>query len=122
MLSGGVADNVIAPEATARLMVRLVTPSAETIALLESWVGDRGEFCVETEVQPVLLRSVDGFQTDVVAYATDVPELSNWGTPYLFGPGSIHVAHTDHEFIEIAELRSAVDAYQRLALAALAGV
>jgi acetylornithine deacetylase len=115
MLSGGVADNVIAPEATARLMVRLVSPSAETIALLQSWIGDRAEFRVETEVQPVLLGSVHGFETDVVAYATDVPELSNWGTPYLYGPGSIHVAHTDHEFIEIAELRAAVGEYQRLA-------
>lgn len=119
-LSGGVADNVIAPEATARLMVRLVTPPEETIALLRAWLGDRGELRVETTVQPVLLGSVPGFETDVVAFATDVPELSNWGTPYLFGPGSIHVAHTDHEFIEIAELRAAVGAYERLATAALA--
>ena len=119
-LSGGVADNVIAPAATARLMVRLVTSSAETIALLTAWLGDRAEFAVETEVQPMLLGSVHGFETDVVAYATDVPELSNWGTPYLFGPGSIHVAHTDHEFIDLAELRAAVPAYQRLATAALA--
>ncbi len=120
VLSGGVADNVIAPEATARLMVRIVTPSTDTIALLKTWIGDRAEFRVETEIQPVLLGAVEGFETEVVAYATDVPELSNWGTPYLFGPGSIHVAHTDHEFIDIAELRAAVDAYQKLAKAALA--
>jgi acetylornithine deacetylase len=119
-LSGGVADNVIAPEATARLMIRIVTPAEETVALLRQWLGDRGELRVETIVQPVLLGSVPGFATDVVAYATDVPELSNWGTPYLFGPGSIHVAHTDHEYIEIAELRAAVGAYERLAHAALA--
>ena len=119
MLSGGVADNVMAPSATARLMVRLVTPSAETIAILRAWVGDRGDFRVETEVQPVLLGTVPGFDTDVMAYATDVPELSNWGTPYLFGPGTIHVAHTDDEYIEIAELRASVDAYVRLATTAL---
>ncbi|MDZ7631232.1 MAG: M20/M25/M40 family metallo-hydrolase [Gemmatimonadaceae bacterium] len=119
-LSGGVADNVVAPEATARLMIRIVTPGDDTIALLRRWLGDRGELRVETVVQPVLLGSVAGFETEVVAYATDVPELSNWGTPYLFGPGSIHVAHTDHEYIEIAELRAAVGAYQRLATAALA--
>ena len=122
VLSGGVADNVIAADATARLMVRIVTPSADTIALLKAWIGDRAEFRVETEVQAMLLGSVDGFETDVVAYATDVPELSNWGTPYLFGPGSIQVAHTDREFIAIAELRAAVDAYQRLAHKALAAV
>ncbi len=119
-LAGGVADNVVAPDATARLMIRIVTPGNDTIALLRNWLGDRGELVVETIVQPVLLGSVAGFETDVVAYATDVPELSNWGTPYLFGPGSIHVAHTDHEYIEIAELRASVDAYQRLARAAYA--
>lgn len=118
-LSGGVADNVVAPEATARLMIRIVTPGLETIALLREWLGERGELAVETVVQPVLLGSVPGFETDVVAYATDVPELSNWGTPYLFGPGSIHVAHTDHEYIEISELRAAVSAYERLAVAAM---
>ena len=118
-LSGGVADNVVAPEATARLMVRLVAPADETIALLREWLGDRGELRIETIVPPVLLGSVPGFETDVVAYATDVPELSNWGTPYLFGPGSIHVAHTDHEFIDIGELRAAVGAYERLAKVAL---
>ncbi|MBC7842512.1 MAG: M20/M25/M40 family metallo-hydrolase [Gemmatimonadaceae bacterium] len=119
-LAGGVADNVVAPDATARLMIRIVTPGDETIALLQHWLGDRGELSIETVVQPVLLGSVPGFDTDVVAYATDVPELSNWGTPFLYGPGSIHVAHTDHEFIEIAEMRAAVEAYQRLAKAALA--
>ncbi len=119
-LAGGVADNVIAPEATARLMIRIVTPGEDVVAMLRHWLGDRGELKVETIVQPVLLGSVAGFETDVVAYATDVPELSNWGTPYLFGPGSIHVAHTDHEFIEIAEMRAAVGAYERLAKAALA--
>ncbi|MCC7054681.1 MAG: M20/M25/M40 family metallo-hydrolase [Gemmatimonadaceae bacterium] len=118
-LAGGVADNVIAPEATARLMVRLVTPADETVALLRTWLGDRGELTVETTVQPVLLGTVPGFETEVVAYATDIPELSNWGTPYLFGPGSIHVAHTDDEFISIAEMRAAVDSYQALAAAAL---
>jgi len=118
-LAGGVADNVVAPSATARLMIRIVTLGDETVAMLRQWLGDRGELHVETIVPPVLLGAVPGFDTDVVAYATDVPELSNWGTPYLFGPGSIHVAHTDHEFIEIAELRAAVEAYQRLAKAAL---
>ena len=119
-LAGGVADNVVAPSATARLMIRIVTSGEETIAILRQWLGDRGELQVETIVPPVLLGSVPGFDTDVVAYATDVPELSHWGTPYLFGPGSIHVAHTDHEYIEIAELRAAVPAYERLAKAALA--
>lgn len=42
------------------------------------------------------------------------PLLDRWGTPLLFGPGSIHVAHTPDEYIEIDELRTAVDTYQRI--------
>jgi acetylornithine deacetylase/succinyl-diaminopimelate desuccinylase-like protein len=64
---------------------------------------------------PVRLGTVPGFATSVVGYATDIPGLGNWGTPYLFGPGSIRVAHTDEEFVDVAELRAAVEAYVRLA-------
>lgn len=119
-LSGGVADNVTAPEATARLMVRLVTPVEETLAVLRRWIGDRATLHAETMVPAVVLGTVEGFATEVMAYATDVPELSNWGTPYLFGPGTIHVAHTDEERIALDELHAAVGAYERLAVAALA--
>jgi acetylornithine deacetylase len=68
----------------------------------------------------VRLGTVPGFETAVMAYATDIPALTAWGMPYLFGPGSIHVAHTDHEFVAVDELRAAVDAYIRIARAALA--
>jgi len=66
------------------------------------------------EVPPVKMATVDGFDTAVFPYTTDIPFLSNWGEPLLFGPGSIHMAHTAEEFIEIDELRSAVDGYVRI--------
>jgi acetylornithine deacetylase len=66
------------------------------------------------EVPPVKMAPVDGFDTAVFPYTTDIPFLNNWGEPLLFGPGSIHVAHTAEEFIEIDELRSAVDGYVRI--------
>ena len=56
------------------------------------------------EVPPVRLTTVPGFDTAVFPYTTDIPFLSRWGQPLLFGPGSIHVAHTAEEFIEIDEL------------------
>jgi acetylornithine deacetylase len=121
-LSGGVADNVTAPVAEARLMARLVIPVDETLAVLRGWIGDRAEIEVGESVPPVRLTALPGFPTSVVAYATDIPNLTNWGTPYLFGPGSIQVAHTDREFVSVAELRAAVPAYRRLALAALDGL
>ena len=65
------------------------------------------------------LAALPGFPASVAAFATDIPELGNWGTPYLYGPGSIHVAHTDHEFVDEDELRRAVEAYVAIAEGAL---
>jgi acetylornithine deacetylase len=118
-LAGGVADNVVAPWAEARLMARTVTSAADVVALVRSWAGARAFVTEGVSVPPVRLGVVPGFETSVVAYATDIPELTRWGRPYLFGPGSIHVAHTDEEYLEIEELRAAVGSYERLARLAI---
>ncbi len=114
-LAGGVADNVVAPSAEARLMARLVTSPDEMWERLQRWVAGRAVLERSIEVPPVRLGSLPGFPTSVVAFATDIPAMPAWGRPYLFGPGSIHVAHRDDEFIEIAELSAAVDSYERIA-------
>ncbi|MEX2151845.1 MAG: M20/M25/M40 family metallo-hydrolase [Gemmatimonadaceae bacterium] len=119
LVRGGVADNVMAPEAEARLMARLVTPPEAFVDLLRAWVNERAELEIGITVPLVRLTTLPGFSTSVAAYATDIPKLSNWGTPYLFGPGSIHVAHRDDEHVSVTELRSAVDAYVRIAEQAL---
>jgi acetylornithine deacetylase len=118
-ISGGVADNVIAPAAEARLMARLVTDEREVIPLLERWAAGRATLEQGVTVPPVRLSPVEGFATSVAAFATDLPSLTNWGTPYLFGPGSVHVAHTDDEHVSIDELDRAVEAYVRLATVAI---
>jgi acetylornithine deacetylase len=113
-LSGGVADNVVAPWAEARLMIRLVTPAEEVMRVLDEWA--RGHAALEwgPMVPPVKLGVVDGLPTSIAAFATDIPVLTNWGEPYLFGPGSIHVAHREDEFVAIDELRRAVDTYEAI--------
>ena len=58
--------------------------------------------------------TIEGFDVAPVAYTSDIPLLGRWGTPLLFCPGSIHVAHTPDEFISVPELRAAVDAYERI--------
>jgi acetylornithine deacetylase len=113
-LSGGVADNVLAPRAEARLMARLVGDGDEVWALLQRWSAGRASIERGIEAPPVRLGSLPGYPTSVFAFATDIPAMPTWGTPYLFGPGSIHVAHRDDEFIEIEELRGAVETYERL--------
>ena len=117
-LSGGVADNVLAPWAEARLMARLVTPADELLELLRAWVRDRAALEPGVTVPPVRLGTLPGFDTGVVAFATDIPALTSWGVPYLYGPGSIHVAHRDDEHISVSELRDAVGAYERIVVGA----
>jgi acetylornithine deacetylase len=116
-LAGGVADNIVAPWAEARLMIRLVTPVDDVRRIIETWADGRATLEWGPMVPPVKLGVVDGFATSVAAFATDIPALTNWGTPYLFGPGSIHVAHRDDERVAVAELHAAVDAYQRIVIA-----
>ena len=47
----------------------------------------------------------------VAAFTTDIPALTHWGRPLLIGPGSIHVAHTEGEYIEKKQLADAIDLY-----------
>lgn len=113
-LAGGVADNVVAPWAEARLMIRLVTPVEDVTRIIERWASGRATLEWGPMVPPVKLGVVEGFQTSVAAFATDIPALHNWGKPFLFGPGSIHVAHRDDECVSIDELHAAVESYERL--------
>ena len=113
-LSGGVADNVVAPSAEARLMARLVSSSDEVWNIFRRWTDGRAQLERSIEIPAMRLGALDGFPTSVVAFATDIPALGAWGTPYLFGPGSIHVAHRDDEVVEIAELYAAADSYERI--------
>jgi acetylornithine deacetylase len=114
LISGGVAPNVVSPSAEAEVMFRTVGDGAHVraaIASLESRVSIEHVL----EVPPVKLKTVAGFETSVFPYTTDIPFLEAWGQPLLFGPGSIHVAHTADEFMSIAELHAAVDSYVRIA-------
>lgn len=115
-MAGGVAANVLAPSAEAVLQLRLATPPAEAEALLRRIVDDRCAVEVLSASMPVRLHVPAGWpgETEVMRYTTDVPYLTAWGTPLLFGPGSILVAHTDDERIASDDLRTAADAYVRL--------
>lgn len=120
LIEGGVAPNVVPPRAAAEVLFRTVGPHDAVRHVLASTVGPRAVVEEVLEVPPVHLDTREGFETGVFAYTTDIPLLSNWGTPLLLGPGSIHVAHTDEEHVRIEELLEAVDLYERLASALLA--
>ncbi|MBI1722275.1 MAG: M20/M25/M40 family metallo-hydrolase [Gemmatimonadetes bacterium] len=119
VIAGGTRPNVIAEKAHADLQVRLVADPAPVRRLLEEAVRGRAEIEVHTCVSPVRLTAPPGFETCVVAFTTDIPNLTAWGSPLLLGPGSIHVAHTDREQIAKADLEHGAELYVRLARALL---
>ncbi len=115
LISGGVAPNVIPPHAEAEVFFRTVGAHDALRATLAAVVAGRVDVQEILELPAVRLHTVPGFDTDVFAYFSDVPFLTNWGTPLLLGPGTIHVAHTDHEHIAVADLDRAVELYTDLA-------
>ena len=114
LLSGGIAPNVVPPIAEAEVTFRTVGSAAhvrKAIDPLRAYVNLKDV----VEVPPVTLTTVPGFDTAVFPFTTDIPFLSAWGQPLLFGPGSVLVAHTAEEHVRIEELRRAVDHYTSLA-------
>ena len=121
-LFGGVADNVVAPWAEARLMIRLVTPVEDVKHIVAEWAGDRATLEWGVMAPAMRLGVLPGFPTSVAAFATDIPALSNWGKPLLFGPGSVHVAHRDDEFVGVEELIQAVEQYEKIVDRGISGL
>ena len=114
-LSGGRAPNVVADEAKADIMVRLVGDSAETKVALARAVEGRAELREVIEIPAVRLNAVEGIPTTVVAFTTDIPAFGGrWGEPLLIGPGTIHVAHTLEERVPKSQLLEAVEIYQQI--------
>jgi acetylornithine deacetylase len=120
LIAGGAGANVIALDARADLQIRTVGDQAPVRELLERAVAGRARIEYLSSTPPARLTSVPGFAECVVGFTTDVPHLSNWGKPLLFGPGSIHDAHTPRERIAKAELERGVDLYVQLARRLLA--
>ena len=110
-IQGGRAPNVIPDEARAEIFIRLVGDSAETRAkpLRKRW-RDWREAKFVLEIPAERFGELPGFETCVVAFATDIPAFDGaWGQPYLLGPGTIHVAHTLEERLSKRELLEAVE-------------
>lgn len=115
VIEGGRAPNVIPDQARAQVLYRLIGTSEELRNIVIETVGDSAKVEFTLEIPFVKLRAVDGLPTMIAAFTTDIPALTNWGEPVLLGPGSIHVAHTEREFISKKELLEAVEMYGSVA-------
>jgi acetylornithine deacetylase len=118
LIDGGVAHNVVSPHASAEVLFRTVGDTDQVLAQLFAL-----EPLVRVEevlrIAAIRMHTVPGFDSAVFPFTTDVPLLDRWGAPLLYGPGSILVAHTDHEHVSIAELEHSIDGYITLARACL---
>jgi acetylornithine deacetylase len=121
LIRGGVAANVVAPEATAALMARVVEDPREVEARIRRRLPGTVELAAEKSYGPVeFFVPGSGEDAPVVAFGTDAPWLTRFGTPLLYGPGSIDDAHTDHEKLAVESFERAVADYERTARELLA--
>ena len=114
VISGGTRANVVPDEAQTVLQIRLATSGQAARDLLERAVAGRASLEYKSVHDPVRLLALDDFEQTIVRFTTDIPYLTNWGTPLLIGPGSILDAHTEHERVAKSELLKAVDIYREL--------
>jgi acetylornithine deacetylase len=114
VISGGRAPNVVPDHAAAQIVIRTVASSEEIRRNITEAVGGRCECEFIRDTPPLHMEKLDGYDTDVVAFTTDLPSLDRWGRPVLLGPGSISAAHTERECVAKADLLRAVELYCRL--------
>ncbi|PQE03440.1 hypothetical protein CJF30_00005426 [Rutstroemia sp. NJR-2017a BBW] len=118
-VDGGVAANVIAEDAVAKIAIRIAAGTPDELReLVRETVEKTGQVLDVSFSQgygPVHIDSdVEGFDTIIVNYGTDIPNLDGDHKRYLYGPGDILVAHSDHEHLKISDLETAVKGYKTL--------
>lgn len=116
LITGGRAPNVIPDSAEAHLLIRTVGPSSLVKKAILQAVGGRVAATFSLDLSFVKMRRVGKLPTMVAKFATDIPTLTAWGEPFLLGPGSIHVAHTERERVSKRELLECVELYVDLAM------
>jgi acetylornithine deacetylase len=120
VLRAGTEANIVPGLAEAEIMIRLVGDVAPVKQAFCEWAGSRAELIWGSHIPAQYFHVLNGFEVVPVAYTSDIPLLDRWGTPLLFGPGSIHVAHTPIEYVDVVELEASVGAYERIVRTLLA--
>ncbi len=114
-IEGGRAPNVIPDFAKAEIFFRLVDDGASTRSAMAEVVNGQAELTEVLCLPAQKFGRLDGFETSVVSFATDIPTFNGaWGEPFLLGPGSIHLAHTAEERVPKKEIAEAVRIYQNM--------
>lgn len=129
-IDAGEATNVVPPAAVAQVLIRVAAGTPDRIEdivrkAVKGVCAERGidEARVSLSFEPgsgptELDSDVDGFETGIMHYGTDIPRFEIKGDAevkrYLFGPGSIRVAHGEDEGLTVGELEKSVEAFRKL--------
>ena len=127
LIRGGVAGNVVAAAANASVSIRIARSEDDAVSVVRDMIEGflspivaRAEeanatfnliFSNSTYPAPILDTDVEGLEVAPVFYGTDIPSLEQVEKYYLFGTGTIEVAHTPNEGLSQDELVEAAEAY-----------
>jgi len=117
-IQGGTAVNIVPDRAQALLNLRTV-PGSTFRAALAALSPAQGELRVMLADPPCRFPGIPGFDRAPMPFGSDLPQLRGLipdGTVVLAGPGSISVAHTEHEHLTLADLRAGIELNHKLAL------
>jgi acetylornithine deacetylase len=104
------AHNVVSGKAVMKIFFRTTPKTHDSIRdIIYNMIDEQTECVYKYGDKPMDFYTVEGFETGVVSYGSDAPELYNLGERLLYGPGSILDAHTDNENIKITDMEKAVD-------------
>ncbi|KAL4894709.1 hypothetical protein BDV59DRAFT_163241 [Aspergillus ambiguus] len=123
-LEGGVSYNIVPAASKALCAVRVATDMPGIKKIVADTAAKHPNVRLEFKFEypeTLLDYDVEGFETAPVSYGTDVPRFKGGHKKYLYGPGSILVAHGENEQIEVSELLEGVQKYKALALHVLGG-
>ena len=113
-MAGGEAANVVAGDARAEISARTL-PGSRFMDHVRALAPEGAECEIEIVVDepPLELYTVDSVPSKAVSFGSDLATLRHLvpshGRLLMLGPGSINLAHTDHEYLGWNELSKGVD-------------
>ncbi|MBK9386306.1 MAG: M20/M25/M40 family metallo-hydrolase [Planctomycetes bacterium] len=122
-IAGGEALNVLAEKARAELLVRSL-PDSQFLERVAALAPACGSVRRVHETPSARFPAIEGFERVFVPFGSDAPRLralAQGGAVALVGPGTIDVAHTEHEHLELAELEEGIAMLEALGTRVLGG-
>jgi acetylornithine deacetylase len=126
-IAGGLAANVVPDNANASIAVRIARSEDDAVDVVKDMIAGmlspivtraqeanatfEVRFSNASYPAPVLDTDVEGLEVAPVFFGTDIPSLPQVEKRYLFGAGTIEVAHTPDEGLSQDELVQAAEAY-----------